>query len=143
MASMALSPNEDFIWLERVFAAAVQCYENRECAVLANLADHAVATALRIDLLSNRQLLKRVAKNYGFHRLALQGVLTSSMPLLRRASEKSVFFPTGRGLSPPALMFVPGLPFGAGPDLRCSGRVEARLDAASLLPVVTFGPVTR
>lgn len=83
MASMALSPNEDFIWLERVFAAAVQCYENRECAVLANLADHAVATALRIDLLSNRQLLKGVAKNYGFHRLALQGVLTSRLALHR------------------------------------------------------------
>lgn len=82
MASMALSPNEDFIWLERVFAAAVQCYENRECAVLANFADHAVATALRIDLLSNRQLLKGVAKNYGFHRLALQGVLTSRLALV-------------------------------------------------------------
>ncbi len=62
MASMALSPNEDFIGLERVFAAAVQCYENRECAVLANLADHAVATALRIDLLSNRAMIQSMAR---------------------------------------------------------------------------------
>lgn len=71
--------------------------------------------------------------------------LTSSMPLLRRASEKSFwFFLTGHGISPPALMFIPGLPFGAGPDLSCSGRVEARcVDAASFLPVVTFVPVTR
>ncbi|XAQ58221.1 hypothetical protein [Pseudomonas phage vB_Pae_SG_WM_Sew_P27] len=30
---------------------------------------------------------------YGVSRSALQGVLTSSMPLLRRASEKSVFLP--------------------------------------------------
>lgn len=74
---------------------------------------------------------------------ANRGGWISSMRLSPGASEKSVFFPAGRGLSPPALMFVPGLPFGAGPDLRCSGRVEARLDAASLLPVVTFGPVTR
>lgn len=75
---------------------------------------------------------------------ANRGGWISSMRLSPSASEKSCwFFLTGRGISPPALMFIPGLPFGAGPDLSCSGRVEARLDAASLLPVVTFGPVTR
>lgn len=76
---------------------------------------------------------------------ANRGGWISSMRLSPSASEKSCwFFLTGRGISPPALMFIPGLPFGAGPDLSCSGRVEARcVDAASFLPVVTFVPVTR
>lgn len=136
---------ENFSNREGVLASAVQGDEHRECAVLADFADDAVASTLCVHLLPNRQFFEGVAKNYGLHRLALQGVLTSSMPLLRRASEKSFwFFLTGRGISPPALMFIPGLPFGAGPDLRCSGRVEARcVDAASFLPVVTFVPVTR